>query len=666
MKKSLLWSFVAATAMMTGCSDDAMLDSQNPALTGEEVPVSFAINMGGGIGTYATASELGGWSNYKDQTAGNIMRAAYNHRAIIQVFAEGQTAPISQGRVVINTADGELVGNDIVMENLRLNAGQTYTAVVWVDFVDNATTASTTEATNDLYYDTNNLTEVKTRGIDANNMVALANTPEGRDAYTGTVKFTVAADGKYAIEDGTSQEIATAIPVTAKRPFGKVRLVLTDFNTKANWTNFLNNQNSNRVMDYISMTVGDAMATSFNALTGEPIAASATAAHTFHRAWSIADDAAANDVKWVTTVPTTVAAGTYPVLDFNYFIPMSNEDAAAYNIGIRAFDMNDQDFTVNNIGADVTEGISSTSNCLSVRNFTSIPVKKNTLTTIWGNFLTAGYSFTVTVDDLFNGSHNENVVVGDDGTKETTDKHEIDGAIVVVVRDNDDEATTIDVTGVTAANFDAVIANINSLHKISDAALTITAASLPATADFKSVEVGTNVLVLAADLAAATTFSGLDNNPFTVRNNATQAAALTIASTQNVTMSGTGTYAALNVDALKATIAAGIFGGVVTLNETSVDKNAIISGGTITAAVNSYSNLSIDGTATATGQTITMKGFIARTLTVNEAAATLGGTLDADKNGATTYHIVEFTSKELHDEYVSGHLGNSFNEVNYP
>ena len=40
MKKSLFWSLIAATAMMTACGDDAFVDNQQ-VVTGEETPVAF-------------------------------------------------------------------------------------------------------------------------------------------------------------------------------------------------------------------------------------------------------------------------------------------------------------------------------------------------------------------------------------------------------------------------------------------------------------------------------------------------------------------------------------------------------------------------------------------------------------------------------------------------
>ena len=56
MKKSLFWSLIAATAMMTACGDDAFVDNQQ-VVTGEETPVAFKINMGNAISTYAGISQ---------------------------------------------------------------------------------------------------------------------------------------------------------------------------------------------------------------------------------------------------------------------------------------------------------------------------------------------------------------------------------------------------------------------------------------------------------------------------------------------------------------------------------------------------------------------------------------------------------------------------------
>ncbi|NCC11182.1 MAG: hypothetical protein EOM31_11965, partial [Bacteroidia bacterium] len=62
MKKNLFWSLLAATAMLTACGDDALVDQ--PVVTGPETAVAFKINMGNGIQTYATDVAKGGWTNY--------------------------------------------------------------------------------------------------------------------------------------------------------------------------------------------------------------------------------------------------------------------------------------------------------------------------------------------------------------------------------------------------------------------------------------------------------------------------------------------------------------------------------------------------------------------------------------------------------------------------
>ena len=99
MKKSLFWSLIAATAMMTACGDDAFVDNQQ-VVTGEETPVAFKINMGNAISTYAgTDFSKGGWSNWKDSDTEMIEEV--NVRATLQVFANGGTAPYTQVRTVL-------------------------------------------------------------------------------------------------------------------------------------------------------------------------------------------------------------------------------------------------------------------------------------------------------------------------------------------------------------------------------------------------------------------------------------------------------------------------------------------------------------------------------------------------------------------------------------
>lgn len=467
MKKSLFWSLMAATAMMTACSDDATITPQVPEVQGEEVPVAFAVNVGNPIGTYATTSDLGGWSNFqKDKDADAGMKSQYDRRAIIQVFkSDANSAFLTEQRRLI--AD-DVEGNTINMENIRLQPNATYKAVVWVDFVAN----DATDAKTDLYYNTANLSAVSMIG---GSDVTLDKSPEGRDAYTATVTFTVTPEGKYTIngEKPDPDEIATAIPMIATRPFGKVRLVLTDYATKAEWVPVFDNTNANsgRALANIKLAVTD-LCTTYNALAGT--VTTATQNSSFSRAFTpgvtdIANWAAVNNVTWEKYTSADGTVRDCPVLDFNYFLPNTAE---SYALGITALD-------------NTTPADGATTNIIKSTTLSTIPVKKNCLTTIYGNFLTYGYNFAVTVKDEFDNV-DEALEVKDDGTlasrTETltvgADADGKNGATVVLTKNTTDGTITdVEIQGLTADNQDAVTAYLGKHSTHDNAKLSISAAS---------------------------------------------------------------------------------------------------------------------------------------------------------------------------------------------
>ena len=592
MKKNLFWSFLAASAVMTSCSNETLLDSQTPVLTGEEVPVSFTINMGNEMSTYATESRNGGWSNYKVDTD---MQNAYNHRAIIQVFAQsGDLAkPIAEVRKVINTTPNS---DKIELENLRLPAGHSYTAVVWVDFVADATTESTTAVPNDLYYDTKNLREVKMLGVDESGKMYLPNTPEGRDAYTNRVNFTVAENGSFATDE-PSKGSEVSIPITARRAFGKVRVVLTDWDNKAQWDMYANGQL--KVMDQIEMTVYN-LATTFNALTGVPTTPTNNPAVTFVRDWTAwgADTEAgvANNVNWITK-----DGKKYPILDFNYFIPYSNDDASSYKMDIKTFDKN--------FVADPTIGTEN-KELISARSFSSIPVKNNCLTTIWGNFLTAGYNFTVTVDDEFN--QQSSTTVEDDGS--TTDivknwgittarvERDASGKVTKIVVDKNGNCVNFDLEA-----WNKVIYEIGKLsYDISDAEVFIHVCGMPTEASFGDLEVGNFYLRLeSTSIANAVEMKDL-KSPLTITNKIDQNFPITVNSGSDVTFNGKNTFNA---------------GSVITVNAVNITFDGKNLGGD---EVPRYRGTV---TATATGNITFNHGQFDAVVTVNGALATGASTI---------------------------------------
>lgn len=649
MGKNLFWSMLAATAIMTGCSNEEIMDSQAQAtLSGEEVPVNFAINMGGDISTYATESASGGWSNYKVDAD---MQAAYNHRAIIQVFTQSgdQAKPISEERVVI---DATPQNDEIAISNLRLPAGHSYTAVVWVDFVT-AGTSSTAEP-NDLFYNTENLREVKI--ISDNNNAAkltLPNSPEGRDAYTGTITFTVNADGTYNFDGNNDIDKGTVIPVTAKRPFGKVRLVLTDWDNKAQWAQYYAGQT--KVMNQLEMTVKDHMAQAFNALTGTPIYKGSEGAFTFGRAWDNGDfvssaSAAINGVNWIEVAngeivanhkPVTgVANGLYPILDFNYFIPINNDDAASYKLGIKTYGDDEQ-------GAQ---------QLISERNLSSIPVKKNCLTTIWGNFLTAGYNFTVTVNDEFDQF--SQTVVKDDGTS-TDIVHQWGNATARVERDETGKVTEVEVdakgnsVAFDAAQWEKVMYEIKHLGDISTADVLIHASALPATADFAvpnatALTVGSVTIELEGELAQATAFTN-STSPLTIENEVAQTKAISVSATSTVEIAGAANYNAVTVGASTATFTAtGTIAGAVNVVATTANFNgaATYDSTVTTTATSNFNEGTFNELVTANGTYATINdGTFNKNFDSNVSAAINGGSLNKAQNSGTSDYTYALNMK---------------------
>lgn len=628
MKKNLLWSLVAATAMMTGCSDDVTTDNSSQILTGEKVPVSFAINVGGAISTYATESNLGGWTNLKNDAD---MQSAYDYRAIVQVFAqEGEDAkPIAEVRKTFSTVPAE-GANIIQLDDLRLPVSNTYTAVVWVDFVADGVSTTTAER-NDLFYDTENLKSVKVLGLSPFN---LANSPEARDAYTGSMTFTVNADGTYqpAASNGDAQGNSVALNVMAQRPFGKVRIILTDWDNHAQWKQYFEGQAADRIMQAISMKV-KGMVTSYNALTGEPVFVAGAPAFEFDRSWGNVsydeDDANANGMSWIEK-----NGKSYPALDCNYFIPVSNTDAASYPIEI-----------------DIYAEAEKTT-LISHRSFASIPVKKNCLTTVLGNFLTTGYNFKVKVDDLATGG-SSSTVVEDDGIN-TSIVDSWGTMKAQVSRKANGDITGIVVPSVANGNFDKeqfdlTIREIKKLGNIAGATVTFNAAAFPADVDFASLAVtAINVNLNGTALAQETAMSNLTSN-VVITNSVTQTKKLTVTSTADVTIGGAATYGALTLAGGNINISAtGTIAGEVIATATTgkfkiTGNNAIYSKTiTVTAATSEFGG----NPSTTYNEVITIKAQAGATVAINNGkfnnnfntavnTTVSGGLMNTDIDGIT-------------------------------
>lgn len=92
--------------------------------------------------------------------------------------------------------------------NVRLNTEEKeYTFVVWADFVEK-------NSKEDLHYNTSDLRNITCRDAEDARL-----NDESRDAYTGTQKATIKEGQKNAVQ------------IRLKRPFAKLRIVTTDWNT---------------------------------------------------------------------------------------------------------------------------------------------------------------------------------------------------------------------------------------------------------------------------------------------------------------------------------------------------------------------------------------------------------------------------------------------------
>ncbi|MBQ1184652.1 MAG: hypothetical protein IIX55_02985, partial [Muribaculaceae bacterium] len=195
MKKYLIPA-LALGLVMTSCQSDEPFAPTE----GGEKQVTFTLNVPGELGTRAGAtgneSDKGGWSN----SQGNL-----SYTLVLQAANDVQTL----------TADAE---DNQVTFTPTVVLGREYTVTAYAYFGDTA--KSTINAI------------AESKGIN----------DETKDAYTWTGKINFATD-----QDGTNQNI------TLTRPFGKLRLLATDY--KVDNTNKLNT-----AVESVTVTYNDAKA----------------------------------------------------------------------------------------------------------------------------------------------------------------------------------------------------------------------------------------------------------------------------------------------------------------------------------------------------------------------------------------------------------------------
>ena len=298
--KKFLFPALALGLVMTSCQSD------EPFAPGEggEKQVTFTLNVPGELGTRAGAagneSDKGGFSNDQGTLSYTLVLTANGDSQVLKAAGE----------------DKEVVFTPTVV------LGREYTVTAYAHFgdaLDSLTAIEITKHFND----------------------------ETKDAYTWTGKINFATD-----QDGTNQNI------TLTRPFGKLRLVATDY--------VAGGESLNTEIKSVKVTYTDRQAATFNATTGLFAFANdyvnATEADVF-------DGYYQQQTEGTTTLTTLFAD----------YIPANPGD-------------NMVDFTVE---------VTYTNDEKYSRTFNDIPVKRNALTTLKGNFFTAGAEITVNVDDAF-------------------------------------------------------------------------------------------------------------------------------------------------------------------------------------------------------------------------------------------------------------------------
>ena len=328
--KKYLFPALALGLVMTSCQSD------EPFAPGEggEKQVTFTLNVPGELGTRAGAagneSDKGGFSNDQGTLSYTLVLTANGDSQVLKAAGE----------------DKEVVFTPTVV------LGREYTVTAYAHFGD--------------ALDSLTAIEIK-KGFN----------DESKDAYTWTGKINFATD-----QDGTNQNI------TLTRPFGKLRLVATDY--------VAGGESLNTEIKSVKVTYTDRQAATFNATTGLFAFANdyvnATEADVF-------DGYYQQQTEGTTTLTTLFAD----------YIPANPGD-------------NMVDFTVE---------VTYTNDEKYSRTFNDIPVKRNALTTLKGNFFTAGAEITVKVDDAFDNESSKEYDVWN-GQSDTSWYNDTDTEFVIL------------------------------------------------------------------------------------------------------------------------------------------------------------------------------------------------------------------------------------------
>lgn len=235
-----------------------------------------------------------------------------------------------------------IVPDDFTTTDVTITArlvAKTYDFVFWADFVENGSA----ENTDGLYYKTDPLTQVSYK-----------------DNVTLATLATEAIDAYCHVEEVDLSKNQNISGIKLHRPFGKIRLLATD---RISDGAVQSEYPAQAKVDFKGATVP----ASFNVLTGLALEGSLTVENI--TGTSILEDA-------------SVAGTEYPdSYLLGYYYIFAADGSTSYAMDVTTYDQN---------------GIQ-----MGVRNLSQIPVQKNKLTTVIGNFYSNSSTLEVIVEDPF-------------------------------------------------------------------------------------------------------------------------------------------------------------------------------------------------------------------------------------------------------------------------
>ena len=338
----ILWAIPAL--MLAGCQNEMETAGQMDA--GEEATIRISVEAPEAMST--TRAALTG-SNSARGGITNVDWTKYDLRYQIAVYsADGSTQVVAPITKTVQKAYSSTTFD------IRLVDNREYKFVAWADFVTTGT-EGTEGYPADLHYNTADLTNITCKDA-----VSAQLNDESRDAYFVTINQTVDADA--------------GVSLTLKRPFAKVRVVSTDWQPEG-----INMPDNFKITYY-----GCKRFTGLNAVTGAALGGDT----------DLAD-------KGDSSLPVYTAT----------FTSKTDRD---YAEGYEKESPNNRTLTVDYLWAKPEQtSIHFTLEALDAANpvdsydfITEIPIRRNYLTTLLGNFLTDNTKMTVSCDENFENQEN--------------------------------------------------------------------------------------------------------------------------------------------------------------------------------------------------------------------------------------------------------------------